>query len=136
MGVLNHLNMRSELNNNNTAMSGKWQNSAGKCVCLWTGRIHTLRLKLFKTSVCGFMWYASFLSFGVLQKKALDYTRFLAIRRLAWGKASKFSLQVMRRYLKASHMCAIVEFHEANLTYHTTVELNYCMLSVLERRKP
>ena len=31
------------------------------------------------------------------------------------GKASKSSLHVMRRYLKASHMCAIVQCHEASL---------------------
>ena len=81
------------------------------------------------------------LSFGVLQKKlqsenrlakALDYTRYSGKHgESPLGKASKFSLHVMRRYLKASHMCAIAQCHEASLCTYVCVHIPLAHVSAL-----
>ena len=63
----------------------------------------------------------SFASFSQERKlaKAFDYTRYSYTPgkhgESPLGKASKSSLHVMRRYLKAIHMCAIAQCHEESL---------------------
>ena len=65
--------------------------------------------------------------------KSLHYTRYSVYHgESPLGKASKSSLHVMRRYLKASHICAIAQCHKASLhtCAHTTAHNHYIHNSV------